>query len=437
MIILTTGLLKNFILLLSLLFCINYSSFAQDVVSTTKTTEGWYLMVDGEPLIVNGINWDYYPVGTNYEYDLWEQSPDFIKQALDHEMGFLQDAGINAIRVYAGIPKEWITYIYKNFGIYTMLNHTFGRYGMEVEGEWIPNTDYGDERVKKLLLDEVRALVGEFKDTEGLLLYLLGNENNYGLFWEGAETEDIPIDEWRSAKRARPMYELFNEAILEIKAVDKNRPVAFCNGDDLFLDQIAEEVPDADIFGVNAYRGSSFTDLFEHIAAEYDKPVLLTEFGADAFNEIKKEEDQKSQAECVLANWKEVYANAAGMGGQGNLIGGFTFQFSDGWWKYGQTWNLDIHDTHASWSNGGYAFDYTEGVNNMNEEWFGVMGKGITKEDGTMPLYPRAAYYVLKEIHRFNPYADSVTAADLNTHFNSISIEVAAEQAASFTSSNQ
>jgi hypothetical protein len=29
--------------------------------------------------------------------------------------------------------------------------------------------------------------------------------------------------------------------------------------------------------------------------------------------------------------------NAAGLGKAGNSIGGFTFQFSDGWWKYGQT----------------------------------------------------------------------------------------------------
>jgi hypothetical protein len=43
--------------------------------------------------------------------------------------------------------------------------------------------------------------------------------------------------------------------------------------------------------------------------------------------------------------------NMPGLGKAGNAIGVY-FQFSDGWWKYGQTKNLDIHDNNASWFNG-------------------------------------------------------------------------------------
>jgi len=44
-------------------------------------------------------------------------------------------------------------------------------------------------------MSEIDELVNEYKNTPGLLMYLLGNENNYGLFWQGAETEDFPDDE--------------------------------------------------------------------------------------------------------------------------------------------------------------------------------------------------------------------------------------------------
>lgn len=69
-------------------------------------------------------------------------------------------------------------------------------------------------------------------------------------------------------------------------------------------------------------------------------PVILTEFGSDAFNTIANKEDQEYQAKVLLSNWKEIYENTNGMGKNDNSLGGFTFQFSDGWWKTGQTINL-------------------------------------------------------------------------------------------------
>lgn len=407
-----------------------YSLAAQsDDIFLEESDDGWRLIVNDEPLMVNGMNWDYFPIGTNYTYIIWEQSPELIKDALDHEMGLLKEMGANAIRVYTGIPKKWIEYIYDNYGIYTMLNHSFGRYGMPIDGEWMANTEYSDYRVRNMLLTEVKELAEEYKDTRGLLLYLLGNENNYGLFWGGAETEDIPEENEESIIRARYMYKLFNEGALAIKAIDENRPVAIANGDLLFLDLIVEEAPDIDIFGTNTYRGISFTDLYERVKEEYGKPVLLTEFGSDAYNAKTDQEDQLAQAYYKRGNWQEIYENAAGLGKANNSIGGFTFQFSDGWWKYGQTEDLDVHNTEASWANAAYEFDYVEGENNMNEEWFGIAAKGPTDEDGLYSLYPRAAYYVLKEAHKFDPYAPGVTLADIEEYFDSISLEDAKQKA--------
>jgi hypothetical protein len=393
-----------------------------DQVVVEQTEQGWKLLINGEPVMINGMNWDYFPRGTNYAYSLWNQSPEFIKQALDYEMALLKNMGVNAIRVYTGIPKRWISYIYDNYGIYTMLNHSFGRYGLTVDGSWMANTEYSDPRVRTLLLSEVTQLVKEYEGTPGLLLYLLGNENNYGLFWDGAETEDIPVEDRKSTIRARAMYELFNEAALAMKEIDTNKPIAIANGDLLFLDLIDELAPDFDIFGANVYRGMTFTDLYERVKNEYGKPVLLTEFGSDAFNAQTLSEAQRAQARYLFSNWKEIYGNAAGMGGIDNSLGGFTFQFSDGWWKYGQTENLDVHDVNASWPNGGYQFDYVEGENNMNEEWFGIMAKGPTDINGFYELFPRTAYYMLKKVHQFNPYEQRATYESLENHFSKISI---------------
>ena len=410
--------MRKLVVLLTFIF-LSPSVFSQgNKVSIMNNSDGMRLKVDGKDFIVNGMNWDYFPIGTNYSYSLWKQPDSLIQQALDEEMGLLKNMGVNTIRVYTGMPKKWIEYIYLNYGIHTMLNHAFGRYGLTINGAWTPITNYSDPKTKEILLQEVKEMTTEYKDTKGLLLFLLGNENNYGLFWDGAETEDIPMKDRKSTVRAESMYKLFNDAVIQMKALDSNHPMAICNGDLLFLDIIAKECKDVDILGANVYRGVSFGDLFERVKKEYGKPVLFTEFGADAFNVTTNQEDQNAQAFYLKGNWKEIYENAAGMGHADNALGGFTFQFSDGWWKYGQTSALDVHDSNASWSNGGYQKDFVEGQNNMNEEWFGICAKGPTNEKGLYQLYPRAAYYVLKNIHKLNPFGEGMTKATLESQFN-------------------
>lgn len=398
------------------------TALAQDKVVVASDSQGSKLMVNGREFIVNGMNWDYFPVGTNYTYNFWSQPDAFIKQALDDEMALLKNMGVNTIRVYAGMPKKWIEYVYVTHGIYTMLNHSFGRYGLDINGGYIANTEYSEPAVRDLLLKQVTELAAEYKDTKGLLLFLLGNENNYGLFWDGAETENIPVPERVSTKRAVAMYKLFNEAAVAMKKADGSHPIAFCNGDLMYMDIINQECQDFDIFATNVYRGQSFGDLFERVKKEYGKPVLFAEFGADAFNAITNQEDQTSQSYYLLNQWKEIYQNTAGLGRAQNALGGFTFQFSDGWWKYGQTSGLDLHDSNASWSNAGYMRDYEQGQNNMNEEWFGICAKGATNEKGFYELFPRSAYYVLKEVHQLNPYAAGTSQNTIASHFDKIQI---------------
>ena len=55
--------------------------------------------------------------------------------------------------------------------------------------------------------------------------------------------------------------------------------------EDLPGDVMAEDsdrAPELDVLGVNAYRGRSMTDLYDQVKARLGKPILFTEFGADA-----------------------------------------------------------------------------------------------------------------------------------------------------------
>ncbi len=393
-------------------------------VSIVNQGDGFKLVVDGKDFIINGINWDYVPIGNGIlDKGIWDKSDDVIRAALDAEMMLFQNMGVNAIRTY-GLEPKWITYIYENYGIYTMLNTQFGAYGLTINGAWVPQTDYTDAATRQVLMKEVTDMAKKYKDTPGLLLYMIGNENNYHLSWTGAETEAIPIDGVDPGIRlaAEGLYKAFNDAALEIKTIDTSVPVAICNGDLLYLDIVKQYCPDIDIYGTNMYRGISFGDAFQRVKDELNKPMLFAEFGSDAFNAIKNEEDQLMQAYYNVGNWKDIYSNAAGMGKTGVSLGGFTFQSSDGWWKWNQTRDFDVHNTIATWPNGGYDRDLPPGGNNMNEEWFGICAKGPTNARGLYTLYPRAAYYALKEVHQLNPYEDGVDAQFLEDHFKGINL---------------
>jgi len=403
---------------------------AEPDVSILSDIEGQKLLLDGEDTMVFGMNWGYVPIGENYLYNLWAQPDDFIKAVLDREMPLLQDMGVNSIRLYVGIPPRWVQYIYEEYGITTMLNHTVGRYGYTIDGAWVPSVDYSDPRFRELVTEEIIEWVELYRDTPGVLFWLLGNENNYGLHWSSFEIEALPEGE-RDEARARYLYSLYEDITKEIKRADPEKLVGIANGDVQYIDIIAEECPSLDIFGTNVYRGISVRDLFEVVKETLGLPVVYTEFGADAYNAKEMREDQLMQARYLIGQWQEIYEQSYGKGRVGNAIGGYIFQWSDGWWKYGQESRLDIHDTHASWPNGGYIEDYVEGENNMNEEWWGITAKGPPDHRGLYQVYPRAAYYALGKAFKLDPYAPTTDRRAIREHFATVTPATAALQARS------
>ena len=384
-----------------------------------RDDQGQQLYYQGEPYMVRGMNWGYMPIGQNYSYDFWGKSDAFIEEVLHREMSLLRNMGVNSIRQYDVIPPRWVTWIYENYGITTMVNNLVGRYGMQVDGAWIPVTNYADPRTRELIIHSVRDSVERYKDTPGVLLWLLGNENNYGLHWSSFEIEALPKGD-RDQARARHLYTLYGELVDLIHELDPEHPVSIANGDLQYIDLIAEEVPNLDILGTNVYRGISARDLYQEVQDKLGIPVLYSEFGADAYDAKREREDAVTQARYVLGQWQEIYEQSHGKGRVGNAIGGYTFQWADGWWKHQQEINLDIHDTNASWPNGGYPEDYVEGQNNMNEEWFGICAKGPPDADGHFDVYPRPAYYALREAYTLDAYGDQTDLLAIRNHFGAI-----------------
>jgi beta-galactosidase/beta-glucuronidase len=375
-------------------------------VSIKKLKNGHYeLIVNRKPYIVKGVCYNPIPIGKNHEYDWWSDpnKPWIVDGKLMKAMG------INTIRIYeAGQNPESVRAVirdlYNLYGIRVLLGHWLGFWEY-------PCPLYGDknfqERIKKEALDMVRL----YKDEPGVLLWILGNENNYSCLgqvnpWTSAEIEKEPDPQKQKSMRAKIYYSYVNDIAKDIHRIDPNHPVALGNGELIGLDSAASVCNGVDLVACIIYRGKTFGNLFNSLKSTFDKPILLSEFGADSYDAYLHKEDQNMQAFFLESQWRQVYQNLANNNeGVGNCLGGVIFEWTDEWWKHNEYdpegWKK--HDTEAGWTSGSYYFDIKAQNNmNMNEEWFGIVGLSEELENGINKRVPKKAYYVIREFWK-NP----------------------------------
>jgi hypothetical protein len=155
-------------------------------------------------------------------------------------------------------------------------------------------------------------------------------------------------------------------------------------------------VPALDIWGANVYRGKSFGTLFSDLGPVTPKPLLIMEYGIDAFDQTKGNEYEKIgapvQADYAEALWKEIAAN-----GQ-TCLGGTIMSYSDEWWKAryaGDAGCAPVPDPGVQESCGFSATSQPDGY--ANEEWWGLV-RISDKGTGADAVEPRAAYYRLQTL---------------------------------------
>ena len=398
----TIGVVCTVLLVLSTIFVLNYFGPAKPSYIKKLEDKRLQLIVNNKPYIIKGMVYSPVPIGKNHTYDFWS---DPLKPHL-YDGRLMKAMGVNTIRVYKPgndvlKTKEVIGDFYNKFKIRVAMGHWLGFWDN-------PNYASADfrERVKKDVLD----MVNIYKDEKGILLWILGNENNvsfhYGPqtlnLWTTSEIEALEDPYLKRQARAKMYYTFVNEIAREIHKIDPNHPVVLANAGLTDLDIASKVTPDVDILGCSVYRGKAFGSFFREIHQKFKKPVVINEFGCDRYNAYLNEEDQGIQAEFIAAQWNEIAKNTAASSGVGNSLGGFLFEWTDEWWKHKEEnksgWY--IHDTLASWSNGAYYFDIKAPQNlNVNEEWWGICSIEKT-ESGLDKRKPTKAYFILKNLWR-------------------------------------
>jgi hypothetical protein len=136
-----------------------------------------------------------------------------------------------------------------------------------------------------------------------------------------------------------------------------------------------------DIWGHNAYNRYDYNSYFCYYDKISAKPLIITEFGVDAYNKDSSSEYQDVQAEWVVHEWEQIKNNSAG---------GIVMEYSDEWWKrcgYPSSHDFCGYDTDV------------QPDSYSNEEWYGVMA---VQDNGNQPdiMCPREVYYALQQLFR-------------------------------------
>ena len=316
------------------LFSVLLFSFTLYLVPTTNNVvevSGRQLIVDNTPYFMKGVC--YHPVLRG------ETERNF--STIDQDLELISEAGINTIRVYAPIDdievldkidaaglKLIVSFGYNQKGVYDILSGTFLDYIMK------------------------------YKDHNSILIWELGNEYNYHPEWFGGD-----IQNW---------YNALSQATDQIHDIDPNHPVATAHGDMPDKQALASN-PNIDIWGLNVYRWDQPQSVFKEWQTVSDKPVYLSEAGADSYMKISKAgfkqgENQRAQA---VANAKIIDAVLD----RSDVASGiFVFSFTDGLWKAGNPNQQDI----GGWApnSSGVPYDGTP-----NEEYWGIVDINRNKKE--------------------------------------------------------
>jgi len=304
------------------------------------TIDGSRLLLDGQPMFLKGVNWNPVPKGGQQRH-----SNEHFRGFIEADSDLMAAAGINAVRTYEPILDTDVLDTLWSKGIHVL------------------NTVYITAESEP---DSVLEPVSKLKDHPAILMWVVGNEWNYNQLYSTMMFED-------AMARVHEVVDL-------IKSADPSHPVATVYGMMPSPEQIGY-LDNVDVWGLTAYSGISFGNLFDLWSDRTQKPMFVAEFGADAYNELAKSEDEPDQAKATVALFGEIMAHATHSGGM--CLGGLVFELADEWWK-------DSSGSPDSQEPGGVApggGPFPDGI--FNEEYWGM----VTNE-GT-PRQAFAAYAAL------------------------------------------
>lgn len=364
------------IIMVAMLGCIGESSDKdiKDIELANKTTQvvikDRQILVNGEPFKIKGVGYSPVPIG---ESPYFRGSGDYFTSEYsyiyDRDIPLLKEMGTNTIRLWAwkndNGHMDFLNKAYKN-GMYVIASFYVS-----------PKADISDPDVIEKLKSDFRKMVAKHKNHPAILMWSVGNE----------------LNKYHGGKNLDDVFGFINEMAREarLEEGDNYHPVTSTLQDTNTLEVINKYDPTMtylDVWSVQLYKGKSFGPFFEKYSNVSTKPLVVMEFGIDAFDNINNREDERSQAIYVEKLWKEIDDSNI-------VVGGSVTTFTDGWWKSSERQGCEDNDPSFQGTCGREMGGFPDKF--ANDEWWGIarIDYGDSEAD---TVEPREAYYTLKSL---------------------------------------
>ncbi|OGX26437.1 MAG: hypothetical protein A3D10_03210 [Omnitrophica WOR_2 bacterium RIFCSPHIGHO2_02_FULL_48_11] len=400
-------------------------------VKVVKYKDGsWQLLVNDKPYFIRGVVFNPVNIGQapddatqqdwmdeddnqdgiiDIPYQSWlDKNKNNIRdddEPLEGDFSLLKKMGVNTIRLYHlpsnnslvgdiyksdkntenlynhAINKKLLRDLYQKYGIRVIAGHFLGSWTVGAGVMWKEGVDYNNPQQRENIKNSVKAMVLDNKDEPYILMWLLGNENNIAT-WSNMNAPHYP----------EVYASLVGEIADMIHQLDPNHPVAVCDGDSLdynTLKHYAKVAPGIDIVAYNAYRGMfGFGNLWQKSKEVFDRPIFISEFGQYAYSD--KGEDEEIQYRYFKNAWVDIEDNAASKywaehQGQGNVIGGVIFHWTDQWY---------LNWTPFEQNTGSRAWVENQPV--KHDEYWGILSMGNGSD--TLMRQKRKTYELFTQI---------------------------------------
>ena len=300
-----------------------------------------------EPYYVKGAAYSIVPIGNKSITSTLE----------DRSIQYLKYMNANTVRTYSTPGK-------------TMLTKMAEQNIRVIAGFWVETSyDLSLPTIRQQVKDAFAKMVVDLKDNPGVLMWNLGNEQNYvngnNSYW----------------------YTLCQELAIVAYQVEgeKYHPVCANNGNIYNIGSVSMNADDAsltyiDLWATNIYE-LNLTPRFDTYRTKTNKPLVITEFGIDALDNRTKLEYETTQAAIDSMNWSQIISASD------VLVGATVFEYTDEWWKAG---DANSHD-YGGYATGAHPDGYS------NEEWWGTIA--VTPDqngDGYDEWRPRQVYYMFQ-----------------------------------------